>query len=247
MKELALHQLSKSAATNMLVVGLSGGIAAGKSTVTRHLISLGVPVIDCDRIAHDTACKGAWGYRRIVAAFGPGILTETGDIDRARLGQLVFAEAAARRRLNKATHAPVAVELLRQLLGHWLRFRRAVVIDMPLLFETGTYKLTSSNVVVACRPELQVQRVMLRDSCSTADAKARIAAQMPLERKMQLADVVLENDSSLEQLQEQVLELVATLQKKSQWMRHWLLSPAGVAAALLGVVLLGRAAWRSVR
>uniref|UniRef100_A0A383VGM4 Dephospho-CoA kinase n=1 Tax=Tetradesmus obliquus TaxID=3088 RepID=A0A383VGM4_TETOB len=231
----------------MLVVGLSGGIAAGKSTATRQLIGLGIPVIDCDRVAHDTACKGAWGYRRIVAAFGPGILTETGDIDRARLGQLVFADAAARRRLNKATHAPVAVELLRQLLGHWLCFRRLVVIDMPLLFETGTYKLASSNVVVACRPELQLQRVMLRDSCSAADAKARIAAQMPLERKMQLADVVLENDSSLEQLQEQVLELVATLRKKSQSMKHWLLSPAGVAAGLLGVVLLGRAAWQSVR
>eukprot|EP00882_Tetradesmus_deserticola_P010993 GHRQ01011627.1.p1 GENE.GHRQ01011627.1~~GHRQ01011627.1.p1 ORF type:complete len:167 (+),score=46.77 GHRQ01011627.1:326-826(+) len=145
----------KTKCGSMLVVGLTGGIATGKSTVTRQLISLGVPVIDCDRIAHDTACKGSWGYRRIVAALGRDILDGRGEVDRARLGQLVFADAAARRRLNMATHAPVAWQLLRQLVGHWLRFRRLVVVDMPLLFETGTHKLTSSNVVVACSPELQ--------------------------------------------------------------------------------------------
>ncbi|KAF6255164.1 dephospho-CoA kinase [Scenedesmus sp. NREL 46B-D3] len=226
----------------MLVVGLTGGIAAGKSTVTSQLTSLGLPVIDCDKIAHDTACKGSWGYRRIVAAFGRSILNERGEIDRARLGQLVFADAAARRRLNKATHAPVALELMRQLAGHWLRLRRLVVIDMPLLFETGTHKLTSSSVVVACTPQLQLQRVMQRDSCSAADAKARIATQMPLERKVQLADAVLENNGSLEELQQQVVELVGGLQARSCSAKHVVLSPPGLAAGLLAAFFVGRSA-----
>eukprot|EP00775_Hariotina_reticulata_P013429 gene13429-13557_t len=156
--------------------------------------------------------QGTWGYRRVLSAFGDAILGPTGEIDRAALGQLVFADAVVRRKLNQATHVPIMLEVIKQLLGHWLRFKQIVVIDMPLLFETGAHKLVGLTVLVACSPDVQLQRLMLRDGSSSTQAQARIDAQMPLAEKVDLADIVLMNDGSVQQLQEQASACMDSLQ-----------------------------------
>ena len=142
----------------------------------------------------------------------------------------MFNDAAQRRRLNAATHPAVGLELLRRLLLSWLLCRPVVVVDMPLLFETGFYRLTRPRVLVACSPDVQRQRLMQRDKLAQAAADARIASQMPLERKRQLADVVLENDASLAQLEQQVQQLARRLRRHA-WLHQAVLSPVGVLAA----------------
>lgn len=154
----------------------------------------------------------------------------TGEIDREALASIVFADAAQRRRLNAATHPAVGVELCRRILLDWLLCRPVLVIDMPLLFETGFYRLTRPRMLVACSPEVQRQRLMQRDKLLQAAADARIASQMPLHQKRQLADVVVDNDGSLEELQHKVDRLVGQLQRHA-WLHQWLLSPLGLLAA----------------
>ncbi|EFN59160.1 hypothetical protein CHLNCDRAFT_138020 [Chlorella variabilis] len=187
----------------MKLVGLTGGIACGKSTVSKLLVQAGIPVLDADRIAHSVTEKGRWGYRRVVAAFGPTILRSDGEIDREALAALVFHDAQQRRRLNAATHPAVGAELARLALLAWLRCRPVLVVDMPLLFETGFARLTSPNVLVACSPAIQLQRLRERDGLAQAAAQARIAAQMPVEAKRRLAGVVLENDGTQQELRAQ--------------------------------------------
>ncbi|KAL6753365.1 dephospho-CoA kinase domain-containing protein, partial [Haematococcus lacustris] len=118
----------------MKIVGLTGGIASGKSTATQRLRHAGIIVIDCDVIARECTLKGRWGFRQVVTAFGHGILDASGGIDRDKLGSMVFKDSSLRRKLNHATHLPVCCNLALQLTWHWLCCRRLVVLDMPLLF-----------------------------------------------------------------------------------------------------------------
>ncbi|EFJ53023.1 hypothetical protein VOLCADRAFT_55149 [Volvox carteri f. nagariensis] len=188
----------------MRVVGLSGGIATGKSTVSRELVSNGVTVIDCPSLSGVIIIQGSWGWRRVVAAFGTEVLGPDGELDRERLGCMVFNDPAARRRLNAATHLPVALALARRLLLCWLTCKLLVVVDMPLLFETKMYRLTRPNVLVACNDQQQMERLLLRDGGSTQRAQARIVAQLPMDEKRRLADIIVENDGTLEDLKEEV-------------------------------------------
>ena len=194
----------------MKLVGLTGGICCGKSTVVDILRSIDAShclrdrsdrpvrlgIVDCDRIARDVVQPGAWGYRRVVRAFGPSILQTDGTLDREKLGSLVFSDAAARKRLNAATHLPILVCMLTQIVRMWLWERsQIVVVDMPLLYEIGFERFTSPyTVVVACRPETQVARLERRDRLSREQAQARVDAQMKIEKKVEMADYVLDND-----------------------------------------------------
>lgn len=226
----------------MRIVGLSGGIACGKSTVARILREQeGVEVIDCDALSRATQRKGRWGYRRVVGAFGLQVVrADDGELDREALARIVFDDPAARRRLNAASHAPVAAALAWRLLWAWLRLRPLVVVDMPLLFETGAHRFASTTVVVAVRDEAQqVGRLVARDGLSEADARSRVAAQMPLALKVALADAVLDNGAEggggggLEGLRGQVGRLAARLRRGAPWWRTALYSPyaLGFAAA----------------
>lgn len=174
--------------------------------------------------------QGRWGYRRILSAFGPGVLHGDGSINREALAALVFADAAQRRRLNAAVHPAVAAALACSILGHWLACAPALVVDMPLLFESGFAALCSPRVVVACSPAVQLARLTRRDSLDPAAAAARVAAQMPLEAKRRLADVVLENDGGVGELAAQVHALVRRLRRRA-WLHLLALSPVGVLAA----------------
>lgn len=182
--------------------------------------------------------QGRWGHRRVVRAFGPGILRSDGTIDREALAALIFAQPSARRRLDAATHPAVGLEIAARVLGGWLRCRTTLVVDMPLLFESGFHRLTAPRVLVACSADIQLRRLLARDALERAAAEARTAAQMPLAAKRRLADVTLENDGGLAELEQQVDALVAQLRRR-QWL-HRLLSPLGVAAAA-ALALLWRA------
>lgn len=160
-----------------------------------------------------------------------------GELDREALASIVFAEPASRRRLNAATHLPVLLAVLRQAAAHWLAFRPVAVIDMPLLFETGFYRVTSPSVLVACSPAVQLRRLQARDGMAREAAAARVAAQMPTERKRDMADAVLENDGSVEELRAQVAQLARRL-RRGAWLHRTLLSPAGAALAAAALARL---------
>lgn len=149
----------------------------------------------------------------------------------------MFADAAQRRRLEAATFPAVGLELARLILLAWARCQPVCVVDMPLLFESGFYRLTRPRVLVACSPATQLRRLMQRDALERAAAKARIAAQMPLGAKRRLADVVLENDGSPAELRQQVGQLVAAL-RRGAWLHCWLLSPPGLLGAAAASLLL---------
>ena len=181
----------------MLVLGLTGGIASGKSTVSTVLRQEGLTVVDLDEIAHRCTEKGAWGYKRVVRAFGRDILTQEGKIDRTKLADLVFNDKDLRSKLNRATHLPIAVSLAWNLFRCFVTLKAVVVLDAPLLFETKLDRIvTTDTVCVWCRPDQQVQRLMLRDECSLSHANARIASQMPLDQKRDLADLVIDSSGT---------------------------------------------------
>ena len=195
----------------MKIVGLTGGIACGKSTVSNLLRELGVPVIDADRVARQVVAPGTGGYRAVVRAFGEGI-TESpgGPIDRQRLGEVVFKDRGRRKVLERITHPAIAWRIFVRLLRHFARATPVVVLDLPLLYESGpVFPLLCSRVVlIASSREFQLQRLMSRDHLSEEAALARIHAQMPLELKIARANLVLWNDASVSDLHELVTRRV---------------------------------------
>lgn len=188
-----------------LVVGLTGGIGAGKSTALKAFSELGVPTLSLDQVAREQARPGNDGWRAIKKAF-PRFVDEDGGIDRKRLGSHVFAHASARRRLERATHPSILREMERLLA----RLKGVVVVDVPLLFEAGLQARFDVSVVVTAKDQLK--RVMKRDKLPAAEIRRRIKAQWPPERKAALADVRLDNDRTVAYLKEQVGRLNAGLQ-----------------------------------
>lgn len=167
---------------------------------------------------------------------GQTITLPDGELDREAIAAIVFADPGARRRLNAATHLPVLLGIVARALGHWLRFSPVAVVDMPLLFETGFYRVSRPNILVTSTLETQLARLQARDGLAEEAARARMAAQMPVERKRALADVAVPNDGGLEELRARAAGVAATLRRRAL-LHRTLLSPAGVAA---GAALLWR-------
>lgn len=196
------------------VVGLTGGIASGKSTVSRRLADHhGIPVIDADAIAREVVAPGRPALWLIRRTFGPSVLTADGALDRPRLGALVFGDPAARRRLNRITH-PFIVAKMGWRLAVALLVRRApvVVLDTPLLFETrNLLPLCTTTVVVLCSREQQLTRLMARSegSLTKAQANDRISSQMALTDKAALANFVIDNRGSADRLAMEVDRFVS--------------------------------------
>ena len=200
------------------LLGLSGGIGSGKSTVARMLAARGATVIDADAIVHELQAPGAPLVDELAEAFGLDILDVNGALDRAALGTLVFGDEDARKRLNAIVHPQVGAEFARRLQAATERGDALVVLDIPLLFEgrkagTGTSAqlAVDATLLVYVDSETQIARTMARDDCTREAAQARIDAQMPLSEKRPLADHVIENDGTLEQTERQVEALLATL------------------------------------
>ena len=184
----------------MLNVGLTGGIASGKSTVARMLAEKGAVLIDFDELAHAVQEPEGAVWREIVHHFGEEILHEDLSIDRRKLGEAVFADREKRELLNRLVHPAIFEEWQRRLAE--IRARRAdaiVVSDIPLLIEAGMKEMVDLVLLVYITPEEQIQRVMARDGFSREDAERRLAAQMPIEEKLRWADIVIRNGGSPEE------------------------------------------------
>ncbi len=191
----------------MKIIGLTGGIASGKSTVARLLRQWGHPVVDADQLARAIVEPGQPAFLDIVDFFGADVLQSDGHLDRKALGALVFGSPENRQKLNEFTHPRVA-----QLAQETLQECREqgvtrLVYEVPLLFEVGLDKSVDASLLVAVSAEVQLQRLMQRDQSSADAARQRIASQMPLEDKLQRADYTLWNNDSPQQL-EQALSLL---------------------------------------
>jgi dephospho-CoA kinase len=182
----------------MLRIGLTGGIASGKSTVAACLRELGATVIDADRLAREVVRSGTAGLRAVIEAFGPEYLDEAGGLERARLADLVFFDADARRRLNAIVHPLVRQRMAEEAALAEKRGERAVVLDIPLLFESGLEATVDEIWLVAVPPTVQVARLRERNGYDEEQARARLESQLPLEAKIGRAHVVIWNDGALE-------------------------------------------------
>ncbi len=179
----------------MRVIGLTGGIASGKSTVGHHLASLSsTAVIDADLLAHEVMAPNGPAYAEVVAYFGPSILTPDGAIDRPRLGAKVFGNPEALQALNARVHPHVRQAMQAQITAFQQQGDiQTVFLMIPLLYESKLTHLTEEVWVVYCTPEQQLERLMRRSALSYHEAQARLAAQWPIEQKRDLADWVIDN------------------------------------------------------
>jgi dephospho-CoA kinase len=177
-----------------LLVGLTGSIATGKSTVSRMFAHLGVRVLDADLLAREVVMPGQPAYLKIVEEFGQGVVRDDGTLDRKALGAIVFAEPARRKRLEEITHPAIAARQQRILsVLDEEAFEGIVIWDVALLFETDGLARMDRVVVVATDPETELARLMSRDGMAEADARARIASQMPVAEKAKRAHYVIDN------------------------------------------------------
>jgi len=189
------------------LIGLTGNVATGKSQVARMLSVLGAHVIDADALTHELERKGTPVHAAIVAAFGPGILRADGEIDRTQLGKLVFSDPNALRRLEAMVHPAVTAEVARQISNLKSRAsdgQAVIVVEAIKLIEAGLHKQCDALWVVTCRPGLQLDRLMRTRGLSEADARLRIVAQPPQSGKAALADVLIENNGTLDELRARV-------------------------------------------
>ncbi len=177
-----------------LLVGLTGSIATGKSTVSRMFAHLGARVLDADLLAREVVMPGQPAYLKIVEEFGQSVVQEDGTLDRKGLGAIVFAEPARRKRLEEITHPAIAARQQRILsVLEEEAFEGIVIWDVALLFETGGVAKVDRVVVVYADPETEVARLVARDGMAEADARARIASQMPVAEKAKRAHYVIDN------------------------------------------------------
>lgn len=198
-----------------MIVGLSGGIASGKSTFSSYLQQSGFYVIDADRVARDVVAPKTKGLAQIVDTFGVEFLLSDGQLDRTKLGQVVFSDATLREKLNQIVH-PLVREYMWGQASAYVKGRpeHIVVLDIPLLFEGGLHKLADVTVLVYATTDQQLTRLMVRNSMTKDEALRRIHAQMPIEEKCRLADWVVCNTGDTtdakrlaEELHSQLVEL----------------------------------------
>lgn len=194
----------------MLRVGLTGSIAVGKSFVCEVLREQGFAVLDADRTAREVVAKGSPGLAAVVREFGNDILTPSGDMDRKKVGSIVFADEEKRQKLNSIIH-PLVIEAQ----DEWIRQQTAdvAIIDAALMIESGGYKRFDKLIVVWCENDIQLQRLMARDGIDKAAAKQRIASQMPQDEKKAFADYLINTSKGFEDTRRQVVDLSNVLRE----------------------------------
>ena len=193
----------------MLRVGLTGGLASGKSTVAAFFRELGAFHVDADRIAHELLAPGGRAEPEVVARFGGGIVGKDGAIDRKALAAIVFADARALADLNALAHPKVREEIARRIADHEAGASPAkiAIVDAALLVESGIHRDLDALIVVACPEETQIARAVARGGLTAAEARARVAAQAPLAQKLAVADHIVDNGGSLDETKRQVRSL----------------------------------------
>lgn len=199
----------------MLVLGLSGGVATGKSTVSNVFRAHGVPIIDADLVARQVVVPGTSTYKRLRKEFGDEYFDDEqgGVLRRDKLGKLIFSNPEKRKTLNAITHPAIQWEMLKQFLTLLITGTKYIVFDTPLLFESGYDKWIGTTIVVWCEFEKEVERMTKRDNISRTDAEARIHAQMDIEEKKRRAKIVIDNNGNIDELREKVKEVIAQMDK----------------------------------
>lgn len=200
----------------MLKVGLTGSIAVGKSFVLGVLAELGCRVLDADTTAREVVAPGTPGLKAVVDAFGKEILTEEGDLDRSKLASTVFADEELRLRLNSILH-PFIIAAQDERIREWERRdpNGIAVVDAALMIESGGYRRFDKLIVVHCRPDVQLQRLMSRDGLSRPEAEQRIGTQMPQEEKKKFADFLIDTSDGFENTRQQIEAVFRQLSKTS--------------------------------
>lgn len=198
------------------IIGLTGGIATGKSTVSAMFKDMGIPVIDTDAIAHDALSPNAETYRILIDTLGEAILAPDKTINRNTLGKMLFNDPVVRKQVNEIIHPYV-----RQVVDTELTRLKAlnhpfIVVDVPLLFETNFHTLCDVTVFVYAKQYQQIERMMARDHIDEAYAKQKLKAQLPLSKKRTLADFVIDNSQSIIQTKKAFQKLMASLRKEDE-------------------------------
>jgi dephospho-CoA kinase len=196
----------------MLRVGLTGSIGVGKSYVAAIFVELGCHVLDADQTAREVVMPGTPGLKALTEAFGEEILNTDGSLDRKRLGTLIFADPSERQRLNHILH-PFIIARQDEILNEWEAAdpNGIGIVDAALMIESGGYKRFDKLIVVHCRPEVQLERLMLRDKLSRDEALRRISSQMPQEEKQKFADYLIDTSDGFELTRSRSVEIYQQL------------------------------------
>ena len=196
----------------MLRVGLTGSIAVGKSFVVSVFEELGCHVLDADQTAREVVMPGTPGLKAVTEAFGEEILDPDGTLNRKQLGAVVFADESQRQRLNHILH-PFIIARQDEILNEWEKGdpEGIGIVDAALMIESGGYRRFDKLIVVHCRPEVQLERLMLRDRLSRDEAQRRIDSQMPQEEKQKFADYLIDTSDGFDLTREQVVQVYRKL------------------------------------
>lgn len=186
-----------------VIVGLTGGIAMGKTTISQFLKSKAIPVVDADQIAHEILTVNEVKVK-LMDTFGESILDKNQNIDRRKLGPIVFNDQRQLEKLNIIVQPYIRTEIVRQL--DTFSASKVVVLDAPVLFEQGYEKMVDYLMVIKTSAQIQVERLMQRDSLNEIDAQKRIQAQMPIEEKVKKADIVIDTSGTIEETRSQVVK-----------------------------------------
>ncbi|WP_018662541.1 dephospho-CoA kinase [Heyndrickxia acidiproducens] len=189
-------------------IGLTGGIASGKSTVSNMLKEKGFTIVDADVASRKVVEPGEQAYKQIVETFGTGILLASGSIDRKKLGALIFSNQKLRLQLNGIVHPEVRVWMAREIERAVAAGKNTVILDIPLLFEGGLTYMVERTILVYADEKLQLERLMNRSGFNESEASMRIASQMPLKEKLALADAVIDNNGSLAMTKRQLENII---------------------------------------
>ncbi|XP_073054222.1 dephospho-CoA kinase-like isoform X1 [Primulina eburnea] len=228
----------------MRIVGLTGGIGSGKSTVSNLFKAHGIPIVDADVVARNVLKKGTGGCRKVVAAFGDEILLPDGEVDRPKLGQIVFNNSDMRQVLNRLLAPYISSGIFLEVFKLWLRGFKIIVLDVPLLFEAKMDKWTDPIIVVWVDSETQLRRLMGRDGTTVEEASSRIGSQMCLDLKKTKADIVIDNTGSIEQLNDNFREVLMQVKKPLTWTEFALSRDGAIVAfvsILFGVIVCRKA------
>ena len=190
-----------------MIIGLTGSIASGKSTIADMIRNMGLPIVDADLVARQVVEVGSPTLAEIVEEFGQDILLSTGEMDRAKVGAIIFNDEQKRLKLNSIIHPAIQVEMIRQR-DAYVAEGKHVVMDIPLLFESKLQHLVDKILVVTVSPDVQLQRLMTRNNLSKEEAEARIASQLPLKEKEEGADAIIYNNGTIEQSKHQLLDIM---------------------------------------
>ena len=188
----------------MYIIGLTGSIASGKSTVSRILADCGAPIVDADLIARAVAERGEVGWQKIVETFGESVLQADGQLDRGKVGEMIFRDATKRAELDRIMHPIILERMKEEIAAYKEQGKTIVILDVPLLLELGWQDKVSVVWLVAVSPDTQKRRLMARNNLTEEQAMVRIASQMSIEEKRRYADVIINNDGTLEETEQTV-------------------------------------------